>query len=1319
QTAANCKISLGHSLRGNIDEVRFWNRALSETEITRDYSRRLVGNENGLRGYWTFDENLADYAFDMSRIGATYNGNHATTNTLIFDTNVPDETYQLALKGITDPNGNYQISGIPFTGEGTSYSIVPSLGVHVFNPTEHLRYISPTSMVHNATDFTDISSFTVSGIIMYEGGNYPVAGCSFEIDNQPVTLSNGQLVTSDYNGNFSISVPIGKHTVRVVKQGHIFAGNGYLKDEITGENINYNAPLSDIKFYDQTRVKLIGRVVGGLTENNKVLGFGESKNNIGTETITLETTQQKYDFVSNPVSATFYHNQGQWKKPGTLSNDQTTVTYNQKNITIQVSPLTGEFVAYVYPEPYNLGEIKVPAAGDELSVYSNNEMINLTPAAVPDDSYMKTEIRTWTDSTFVANQPGVVDHWEYFEKSDTVRYHEKWTYYYQATPTFSVQQLVNNEPVDYFGDKTYMLKDDLTGENETLTLYNNDAYLFEKPVFRQGTRYRFLLNAYEEYSNYISDPVETIRYPVKEGRVNMYNDIRLNPQPETIEMNENGETIYEFLAGTPNLTTGANNFFATLTIGSISYNWDLTTPVTDPVAAWHLGDKSTGTDFMTSGPDEITAILRDPPGSRSKSYIETGTTITIKKSNTIVDGLTESLNVTTSLGPKVKTFIGFCAGVIIESEVKTDVSAGIKAEQKWTSNSESSTTTTFTERFETSDDPLYVGHYGDLFIGNSTNILYGLTNGITIIKNYANEDDDAFETIGDYSIAPSVSIAYGQTFNTRFAFTEVDIEEIMIPKWKDALKILLKPMGTPVNPEIITTPVYVSQLSYDDPNFGKLNTDKTAFGDAASNPLLFHDGPSYKIHFPINFDLSEFTTDSVMHFNNQINGWIAVLTQNEKEKVQMSHLGNYSFGSGVSIEYSKTNTATENVTSTFNWVLNPTIGLVAGFDVMGIGMEIETNFEYVHEEETSTGTETETTITSGFILQEEGDDDQITVDYGMTSSGTIAFKTRGGRTSCPYEDGLITKYFEPGQHILMEATMQIEVPKIRVASAPMVLNVPANKEATFLLALENESETDEDVWFELIVDEYTNPYGATLRIDGAYIGNGRYFLVKAGETLYKTLTVGKGSADTYPNIGLILRSPCQSDPTVFLPVIADTTYISVEFIPGVSDVAIAEPRQQWILNADSPTGDTLYVTLRDFDVNFPNFGYIRLEYRPTTSPNWITIMTFYPSHLYPNAQGLKEDIEQRAQIVHPWKMPNADGPYEIRATVTSVNVDGQNNILEVISSYVTDAVTGYKDMQRPVSLGLPSPASGILGIGDELSITFNEDIQAGMLIPDN
>lgn len=1322
ESAANSRIMLGNTLVGNIDDVRFWNKSLTEAEILGDYSRILVGDEKDLMGYWTFDENLAGYAFDRSRVGTVYNGNHATTNTLSSSTLVPDDTYQLALKAITDKDGNYQISGIAYQGEGTSYSIVPSFGEHTFNPTQELRYISQHSMVHNGTNFKDNSSFILRGKVVYEGGNYPVSDCQFEVDGKTVTLSNGNLVKTDNAGQFELSVPIGKHSVRVVKTGHTFANDGYLKDE-NGIDFLFNSPKAGIIFSDQTKVKLIGRIVGGDSEDSKPLGFGESINNIGVETIELRSTRQMYDFVDTPTSEIYNHNNGQWTKPNAILNDdQTTVVYNQKNIIVQVSPISGEFSALVYPEPYDIQPISVTQGLNQplLIIKDNAENIDLTTAAVPDDSYLQYETRVWTDSIYRVNQPGVVDHWEYVEKSDTVRYASKWTYKYQATPTFGVTQVVSDEEVPYLGEKTFKLKDPLSGDEEVLALYDETTatYMFDKPVFQQGNRYYLRFNAYEEYTNYVSNPIAKVTYPISNGSVNMTNNLQVTAEPETLEMDSLGILNYSFIAGAPNLTTASGDIFATLTLGAVSYYWDLGT---DPLEAWQLGEKTTGTNFMTSGPDQLSAILRDPPGSNSSAFIEKGSSVSSTSTLNVSEALKEELKFNASLGGELTIFTGIGAGVIIKTELTAEQGYGMSTELTYGYDNEQTTTTTFVERFETSSSSEYVGAMGDVFIGNSTNILYGMTNGVQIKKGVA--DGTPWQTKGEYKIVPSSALAYGQQFSTRFAYTTFELENIMIPKWKLSIAERLQPVGTVVNPDRIEEPVYVSKLEPTDPNYGKWNSDDDAFGDVPGySALKAFDGLSYKIYFPSAWtdDSEEMKNfqDSVLWANNQINTWEAVLAQNEKEKVEMTHRGNYSFGGGASIQYSESGTSSSSYSHSFGCTLTPALTTSVGIKAGGIGFKLENEISLATSIGGSTGGGKEETITTGFILAEEGNNDEITLDYGMTDSGTFAFKTRGGQTSCPYEGAVLSKYYQAGQHILQEATMRIEVPVLELSSASQVLNVPANRTASFKLALQNESEINEDVWFQLIVDEKTNPNGAELKIDGIGIGNGRTFLVKAGETLTKTMTLGKGSVDDYDNIGIILRSMCQNDPTGAWPVIADTTWVTAHFVPACSDVKIASPANNFVVNTESKTGNVLSVTLQDFDVNFPNFGYVRLEYRPLGSPDWSTARTFYPENLFAsptNSDGTKESIGGRAAITYDWAMPSEDGLYELRAVTASVNVVNNAIVGQPLSTYVTEAILGYKDMTKPMALGLPSPSNGIYSVGDELSVTFNEEINTSMV----
>ncbi|HOV11400.1 MAG TPA: T9SS type A sorting domain-containing protein [Bacteroidales bacterium] len=66
---------------GALDEIRFWNRALSQSEIQQKMCLRLnPATENGLVGYWTLDEGAGTIIYDSttnnyygSIYGATYN----------------------------------------------------------------------------------------------------------------------------------------------------------------------------------------------------------------------------------------------------------------------------------------------------------------------------------------------------------------------------------------------------------------------------------------------------------------------------------------------------------------------------------------------------------------------------------------------------------------------------------------------------------------------------------------------------------------------------------------------------------------------------------------------------------------------------------------------------------------------------------------------------------------------------------------------------------------------------------------------------------------------------------------------------------------------------------------------------------------------------------------------------------------------------------------------------------------------------------------------------------------------------------------------
>ena len=150
-------------------------------------------------------------------------------------------------------------------------------------------------------------------------------------------------------------------------------------------------------------------------------------------------------------------------------------------------------------------------------------------------------------------------------------------------------------------------------------------------------------------------------------------------------------------------------------------------------------------------------------------------------------------------------------------------------------------------------------------------------------------------------------------------------------------------------------------------------------------------------------------------------------------------------------------------------------------------------------------------------------DENSTFDITSFGISSPVFAGKGGATRCPYEGEEETSFYvdNAGEAVnLNVATLQREVPVIDVF--PSILrDVPEDEQATFTLQLQNESASETGMWYNLLIDESTNPDGAILLIDGT--DPEKEFLVPYGETIETTLTITKGQADVfeYDSIGLV------------------------------------------------------------------------------------------------------------------------------------------------------------------------------------------------------
>ena len=96
---------------------------------------------------------------------------------------------------------------------------------------------------------------------------------------------NQRPITTDNNGALSLSIPKGTHRVQAVKDGHVMKNDGFLlnPDSQTGDQRDWNwtADVSTVRLWDQTKVVLHGRVVGGNNQGQLPLGQSLSRNNLG------------------------------------------------------------------------------------------------------------------------------------------------------------------------------------------------------------------------------------------------------------------------------------------------------------------------------------------------------------------------------------------------------------------------------------------------------------------------------------------------------------------------------------------------------------------------------------------------------------------------------------------------------------------------------------------------------------------------------------------------------------------------------------------------------------------------------------------------------------------------------------------------------------------------------------------------------------------------------------------------------------------------------------------------------------------------------
>jgi hypothetical protein len=1273
--------------KGLIDEMRLWSRALTKTEIKTNFDRYLSGSEADLIGYWQMDEGINGFAFDKSNYNKSYNENHITMLGVACSDTIPTLA-QLSIKSNTDKNGNYLIQGVPYRGSGSTYNVIPALGTHEFEPSSQQIFIGGTSSeVQSKISFKDISSFSISGYIYYENTTYPVDGVQFSVDGNTCTREN-KIISSGYNklgvaipGYYEIDVPIGEHKITMFKNGHTFINKDADATLILGQTYNFKENKTYIDFKDLTKVTLVGRVVGGAIQAAKPIGFNRSIANIGQAKIKIQPKLSQIYQLNSVSNDSLILGNG---NSNILSTAK--VAKGSDIINILTDSINGEFMVQVPPVPMKIIDVQATTITKSQFKLENQPDIDMIPTFLSIDTIHRN-ILTVDKKTVTL--------------IDTCTYHQKVNLTYTATkPVFTIKDMTYIDKANcdsIYGDMSFYYNDPNNSlNNDTVSLVGFDKvapyHKYNYPFFTQGNFYKFKIQAYEEYFHPKKKTIDIV--PLSGKSFQIENKLSTVTDKTDYLLDSLGTYYYQFMAGTPVL------------VGSYTMGMNATMDYNGSTVSWKNGNNVGirgiilgavpvgGVDFVTKGPDQVIAVLRDPPGSNSFASLIKGSTIT---SNHTYNGVWEQSSghkFTANLGGDMMLAFG-----MVRISNKWDIGAGIEETNTWSGSKTKTASYSMTETISTSSSPDYVGADGDVYIANSTNIGFAKCTQLSIkpvgqSMSFTKNNSYFFIPIGD---------------STSFRYTQHHIINKLLPELVNLRKSILITVTDTNAVSAGKHSKYVTLLDPTNPNFGAQNTYRWVMPTSIAGTQV----------------------DSVAYYTNSIDNWKQIIRRNEMEKLRAAgRLAkdpinpinydkiNLSFDAGTVLAKSVIQTYSHSESNDFKFNVKVAVTSEAGLTVNGFGFTInnEVSGNTTHQY-TDASTENYTTNYS-YTLQDGDAGNYQSVDVYTPSSenqrpGTVdntseskyikveleggpIFETRGGATSCPYEKGDTTVCYlnasnkpEP----LSTPTVQIEKPGLEVL-VPTIGGISSGKQASYELVLQNLSSSSTASWFQLSVDPASNPRGAIVSIDGTPLTEPRLFLVTS-TPMHKIARISQSSTDDliFENLRFVLSSPCQSN-------IKASAFVTAKFVPSCSDLTLQIDDR----TLNSETGSDLTVILKDFDKSYKNFAGIRLQYKGINDLNWRLAKEFVlDSALMKPSKGFtKIGLDD---VTLTYKFPMATDPdqtYQFRArTVCAGDIYNETATINVV-----------KDMKKPLSMGLPSPSNGILTPESEVSVTFNENIQS-------
>ncbi len=840
-------------------------------------------------------------------------------------TTLPDGTTKTA---ITDESGNFVMSDLPYVdATETNYRIAPN--VPDFSDYKNITIGTlPGQNVVSNVEFVLETSVRFSGYVQYRGTSIPVQGVSFKVDGYEVHNAEGKVVT-DHEGKFTFHMLKGPHdSIQAMKDGHVFFHDGFYHetdDELdTEKECAFYEDQASIYFYDDTKVKLIGRVAGGKEQAAIPLGNSLSKNNLGDDlqiVMALEGDNASRlvwdikDKSKKERDEEFTH-----QAHDKMYEYKTTVhtTINRKVVTPDVH--TGEYEVLLPPVKWKIQQITAKGYATLFQDGQVGDVIDLS-------------------DSLTAHSDTIKGLWKNAEQADVteavVNYHAQYNRIYHSPVVIDYKQ-IGFEKFDFFGDQYYNFKN-ITGDKQKLALAyavkkNNwpkgkrdsleTKYTFGYPVFSIERKYPVKISATERYyynNNTKSDTIDVIR--LSGGEVTIQNGMVSSIHRDVVELDSVGEATYNLAAAQlPYLLTGVD----ALRTVTMTLEMDGTHYEAIPLRAYILNirDIKGAKDIINHSVPQLVDILRDPPGGASKATISKGSTL--KYSYQMDMNWSAGLSMHISEGTGFNSFQGFVgapfgSGIVGGFNYTTSSKFDMTFDLVFSGSGQRAFTYTMTanEDISTSGEKSMVGADADLYIGLEQNIILKRATAIRAIPDstftqakgllaagrmveIAQGQDDQGHKL---HLVRDEVITYGPKVTSNFVHSQKYILTQLLPSLKNQCLALMF-TGTESEAQLRANatgqPVYYSKVNPDDENFGFEYDMKTPSGS------------------------KEQFVDEVKHYKEIIAKWMEMIAQNEKEKLEARDLvQNFSTDGGSSLSYSETFTSDYSKMSSYISPITP------------------------------------------------------------------------------------------------------------------------------------------------------------------------------------------------------------------------------------------------------------------------------------------------------------------------------------------------------------------------------------------------------------